>query len=111
MKVIWKEPARRRLDDLYEFIAGGNPRAAAKIYNDIVDETALLSEFPQMAAVEPLLGRMDKIFRSLVVARAYKVVYYIDEAANEIAVIEVWDCRQDPSKLRKNVLKKRTAKK
>jgi len=101
MKVIWEEPASRRLDEVYDFIAMENPPAAAKIFNDIVGETARLADFPEMAAVEPLLVDIPETFRSLVIRRNYKIVYYVDDAAKEVIIVDVWDCRQRLSRLKK----------
>jgi len=105
MKVIWEEPASRRLDEVYEFIAAESLTAAVKIFNDIVNQTARLADFPQMAAVEPLLVDLPETFRSLVIHRNYKAVYYIDNAAEEVIIVDLWDCRQNPSDLTKSIKK------
>ena len=99
MKVLWTTFAESQLNDIYDYIQLKNPYAAAEIYNDILDESAMLARFPQMAAIEPLLSEFPEAYRSLVVRRNYKVVYYIDNKTT-IYVVAVFDCRQNPEKLK-----------
>ena len=100
MKVLWTKFAENQLDSIYDFIQAINPYMAVNIYNDILDESALLANFPQMAALEPLLYEFPKKYRSLVVHRNYKVIYYID--CETVYVVAVFDCRQNPQKLKDN---------
>jgi len=104
MKVIWIEVAQKQLSEIYEFLAQQNERAAADLYNDILDETDKLGVFPEMAAFEPLFKKKPRKYRSLVVRRNYKVIYRIDRETEEIIVTSVWDCRCDPKKLKKKIL-------
>ena len=99
MKVLWTEFAESQLDSIYDYIQTNNQRAAAEIYNDIIDESAMLARFPRMAAIEPLLTEFPEEYRSLIVRRNYKVVYYIDNETI-IYVVAVFDCRQNPEKLK-----------
>jgi len=104
MKVLWTEFAESQLDGIYDYILNINPYIAADIYNEILDETAMLEYFPQMAAIEPLLSEFPEEYRSLVVRRNYKAVYYID-CETTIYVVAVFDCRQNPEEL-KYIIKK-----
>ena len=99
MKVLWTEFSESQLDGIYDYIQIKNPRAAAEIYNDILDESAMLARFPRIAPIEPLLTEFPEEYRSLIVRQNYKVVYYIE---NEIViyVVAVFDCRQNPEKLK-----------
>ena len=99
MKVLWTAFAESQLDGIYCYIQTKNPYAAAEIYNDIIDESALLARFPRMAAKEPLLSEFPEEYRSLVVRRNYKVVYYIDNET-VVYVVAVFDCRQNPETLK-----------
>jgi plasmid stabilization system protein ParE len=101
MKVIWLKLAAETLDGIYHYLENLNPRAAVELYNDILDETEKLSVFPQMAAIEPLLGGETDTFRSLVVRHRYKVVYFIEDETVKVA--DIWDCRQAPEALKKRV--------
>lgn len=52
-----------------------------------------------MAPIEPLLQERKEVFRSLVVRKNYKVIYYIQNTI--IYIADIWDCRQDPDRLLK----------
>lgn len=51
-----------------------------------------------MAAIEPLLEDFPQAFRALVVKKHYKVIYYIEK--DTIYAVTIWDCRQNPNKLK-----------
>ena len=98
MKVFWTAFAESQLDSIYEYIQAISPYSAKDIYNDILDESAMLARFPRMAPIEPLLSQFSKEYRSLVIRRNYKVVYYID-CETTIYIVAVFDCRQNPEEL------------
>jgi plasmid stabilization system protein ParE len=98
MKVLWTISAENQLDGIYKYIQIHNSFAAIEIYNDIVDESAMLAHFPQMGVIEPLLSEFLEEYRSLIVRRNYKIVYFIDNETT-IYIVAVFDCRQNPEKL------------
>ncbi|MCL2651532.1 MAG: type II toxin-antitoxin system RelE/ParE family toxin [Candidatus Azobacteroides sp.] len=102
MKVLWTAFAQTQLEDIYDYIQTQNPCAAAEIYNDILDEAAMLAHFPRIATIEPYLSEFPEEYRSLMVRRNYKVVYYIDRETT-VYIVAVFDCRQNPEKL-KNIV-------
>jgi len=102
MKVLWTAFAESQLDRIYDYIQLLNPYVAIDIYNDILDESAMLADFPRMAAIEPLLSEFPEEYRSLVVRQNYKVIYYIDSETT-IYIVAIFDCRQNPEKL-KNIV-------
>ena len=104
MKVLWTISAEKQLDCIYDYIQDKNTCAAIEIYNDIVDESAMLANFPLIGVVEPLLCDFSEEYRSLIVRRIYKIVYYI-EGETTIYVVAVFDCRQNPEKLKEIVRK------
>lgn len=101
MKLIWTAFAAEQLESIYVFIKDKSEMAAAGIYNDILDEVDSLLHFPYMAPVETLLSEFTESYRSLVVRNIYKVVYYINNET--IYIVAVFDCRQNPEKLKKGV--------
>jgi plasmid stabilization system protein ParE len=105
MKVIWLRFAAENLERLYGSLKEFSPKAAATLYNDILDEVAKLGAFPQMAPVESLLAKEPEVFRSLVVCRRYKIVYFIENET--VKIVDVWDCRRDPKALVKKTTRKR----
>ena len=104
MKVILLPKALSRLDDIFDWVKETNSEnAAVKVYNSILDELEILEKQPRIAAIEPLLEDFSKQFRSLIIKRRYKAIYYIDEEKDMIFVATIWDCRQNPNNLSKEI--------
>jgi plasmid stabilization system protein ParE len=106
MVVKWAIFAKQQLKNIFDYyleVAG--KKVAREIVNDIQQSTKLLASFPLMAAIEPALKEFSDTFHSLVVRHRFKVVYYIDEANNKIVIVTIFDCRQDPNKLKEEVKK------
>jgi len=104
MIVLWTQYAESQLDDIFDYIQNFSFLSAVTIYNDILDESAMLAHFPRMGAVEPLLSDFPEEYRFLVVRRNYKIVYCIDNES-VIYIVAVFDCRQNPEKLKKDMAK------
>jgi len=104
MKLIWTAFAVGQLENIYRFLKKKNETAAIAVYNDILDETESLLNFAEMAPIEPLLSEFAVLYRSLVIRNTYKVVYY--RADEIIFIVAVFDCRQNPGKLKKDILRR-----
>ena len=103
MKIFILPLAMQRMEEIYDYIFQFNAIAAIRVYNDILDIIEKLESFPLLGHVEQQLADCGKIFRSLDIKK-YKIIYYIEDAENAIYVATVWDCRQNPSKLQKEVM-------
>ncbi|MDR0232131.1 MAG: type II toxin-antitoxin system RelE/ParE family toxin [Dysgonamonadaceae bacterium] len=104
MKVILLPKALSRLDEIFDWIkTTNNENAAVKVYNSILDELEILEKQPEIAAIEPTLEDLPQQFRSLVVNRKYKAVYYIEKQHDTVFVATIWDCRQNPVNLTKEL--------
>ncbi|MCC8199404.1 MAG: type II toxin-antitoxin system RelE/ParE family toxin [Tannerellaceae bacterium] len=97
MKVVWEKEASNTLTDIYNYHKGISERVAKEFYTDIVTETKRLENFPQLAQIEPLLIDEPEKYRSAIVRHHYKLVYFIDEEKQEVVIVRLWDCRQDPA--------------
>jgi plasmid stabilization system protein ParE len=105
MRLIWTAFAATQLENLYRFLNNKSETAAVSVYNDILDETERLLHFAEMAPIEPLLSEFSEVYRSLVIRSTYKVVYYTTN--NSIFIVAVFDCRQNPEKLKKHIRKRK----
>ena len=101
MKIEWLAGAERSLDEAYEFLETVSPVAAAKMYNNIMDDVLRLATMPLIGPVEPWLDEEPVTFRSFVSCKRYKIVYDIED--DNVFIADVWDCRQDPEKLKTRV--------
>ena len=54
----------------------------------------LLVNNPQLGAIEPLLADLPVVYRSIVVNRLNKLVYWINE--DTIEIVAFWDTRREP---------------
>jgi len=105
MTVKWFVAASGDLDKIYDYYVKLNARAAAILYNRILDETKILKTNPYIAAIEQSLIDCSEEYRSLIVAKGrYQVVYFIKN--NTVLIVQVFDCRQAPAKLKRRTLKR-----
>ncbi len=104
MNIYWSQRALVHLESIYTFCIDvyDSEYVAAKLYNEILDETEVLETFPLAGKVEPLLNDMSICYRSLVVKKHYKIIYFISED-DIIYVSAVWDCRMNPKFLKDNI--------
>lgn len=47
-KITWTTEAQRWLEEIFEYIAADNPRAAFQTVNAIYERTQVLTQFPEM---------------------------------------------------------------
>jgi plasmid stabilization system protein ParE len=105
MVVIWLPKADEMVQEIYHFYATKSETVALKIVIHIRDAAARLANAPWSAPVEPLLAGFTRTYRSCVVRHLFKLVYFVDEAANKIIIADVWDCRRNPASLKKEIRK------
>ena len=100
--IIWLESAKSDLNRLYNYYADKSISVAVRIYNGIIDESERLSNYPEIASVEPLIQKPSKTYRSLVVSKGrFKLVYFVE---NKLVIIaRVWGCWQNPKKLSRSL--------
>ncbi|HIZ02609.1 MAG TPA: type II toxin-antitoxin system RelE/ParE family toxin [Candidatus Bacteroides merdipullorum] len=98
MKYIWRKSAEKRLLQETEYcLQRFGKKAALRFIESIDRQVTLLSQSPGIGKREPLLlHRTRHLYRSLVVHKHFKLVYYIDEAANTLYIVALWDTRREP---------------
>jgi plasmid stabilization system protein ParE len=105
MKIVWSNAAVKQLEAACDFVAVKSPKAAVRLYKEILDETDKLGTMPEMAHLEPSLSETTYSYRALIVNRTYKVIYRVNFDSAEVMITSVWDCRQDPETLTKKITK------
>ena len=98
MVVVWSKRARKDLTGIWEYYYPRNLRAAVKIMQAIRSTERKIANNPRIAPVELELEDFPQGFRSIVVKKLHKIVYFIND--NEIRISAVWDCRRNPDTLR-----------
>ncbi|MDR3247006.1 MAG: type II toxin-antitoxin system RelE/ParE family toxin [Prevotellaceae bacterium] len=99
MVIDWTDKAKRHLKSIFDFyVETAGRKTAIEMVTDIKVATKPLTKFPQMAAIEPILSDLPEKFRSLVVCKHYKVIYYVNNKV--VHIFAIWDCRQNPDNLK-----------
>jgi toxin ParE1/3/4 len=91
MKVRYRQRALRDIDNIHEYIARRNPRAAREVAARIRRAADHLGVWPRAGHV----GRAPGTYEWVVVGLPYVIVYEIDEGADEIAIIAIFHGAQD----------------
>lgn len=95
MNVIWDERAKNALIQIFDYIYDTfGEKSESKFQQEVLHTVQLLQSNPCMAALEPLLLKRSKTYRSSIINKLSKMVYYVDD--DTIHVAAFWDCRQDP---------------
>ena len=98
LKVFWTNTARFQLEDIFNYYKfKASIRVARKLVKQIIERTIQLEKNPESGPKEPLLTDRKFEYRYLVEGN-YKIIYWIED--NYIKVATVFDCRQNPEKIK-----------
>ncbi|MEO6993556.1 MAG: type II toxin-antitoxin system RelE/ParE family toxin [Lacunisphaera sp.] len=89
------EEAQADLGAVVRFLAEKSPEAAARIGNELLDAALNLTLLPRRGAPVRRRPGMRKLTH-----RHYLIFYQVNEAAQWVEVVRIWDGRQDPAALR-----------
>lgn len=102
MRVVWLPQAKRQLRQTANYIYREfGQKVRSEFMQHVQHANMLLSKNPNMGLVEPLLADRSIMYRSYVVNRLNKIVYFIKE--DHIEVADFWDVRREPQKLAKRI--------
>jgi plasmid stabilization system protein ParE len=95
-KVGLTEEARNDLGEAVRFIAidGENPEAALRLGNELLDAALSLALFPRRGAPVRRRPGLRKLSH-----RYWLIFYQVNEAAQWVEVVRIWDGRKDPTQL------------
>lgn len=96
MKIIFAERARKNLHALLRAVG---PMKGLKIRNSLAVSIDLLSDNPQMGALEQLLIHTRRAYRGHTIDKLCKLIYFIDETSSTVVIADVWDTRREPHNL------------
>lgn len=103
LTVVWSDFAATQLEVTYHFIRiETNKDLAKKEVNQILESTDNLAIFPNSGKIEPTLINETKEYRFLVKGH-YKIIYTIEYELNEIRILDLFDSRQNPSKIKRSI--------
>ena len=102
MTVIWSERAETSLHTVERYISDSFGEKVRKEFMQSAEETAeRLAQFPNAGKMEPLLAHRSKAYRSIVINRRSKLVYYVEET--RIVIADFWECRREPRVLKQGL--------
>jgi plasmid stabilization system protein ParE len=100
-KIFWTDFAINQLKDIFNYYSvNTNQRVAQRFVQRIIDSTLQLEKNPKSGKKEELLLNRQQEFRFLI-AKNYKIFYWIDYEFNIINISMVFDTRQNPVKIKK----------
>jgi toxin ParE1/3/4 len=98
MRIVWSNLSRYQLQEIYDYYATKvHATLASRIIDRIILDAEKLIHEPFIGQREPLLAKRPQDFRYLVSGN-YKIIYWVDN--NIIRIASVFDCRQNPEKLK-----------
>lgn len=98
MEIIWAEEAFRAWQDTIDYIVEEfGVRAAEKFYKKTEEWQNVLSSSPMAGKTEPLLNNRSRLYRSIVITKQCKLIYYIEDET--IFIVDFWDVRREPEAL------------
>lgn len=102
LKVYWTDFAKSELRIIFNYHKQRvSLKIAKNIINQIIAHVDTLSNFPEIGVIEELLEDRAQVFRYIISVN-YKIIYWINEPKNRIEIIDVFDTRQNPIKIKRN---------
>lgn len=96
MEIIWADEAFSAWKETIDYIVQEfGARAAENFYKKIEEGQDNLSTSPLIGKIEPLLKNRSRSYRSLVINKRSKLVYYIE--GETINIVDFWDTRREPT--------------
>lgn len=101
LKIYWTDLAKVEVKSIYIFLKReANLEVAKKITDGITQEAKALVNLPYLGQIEQQLIDRTREFRYLIYSN-YKIIYWINLDKNQIEIWDVFDCRQEPLKIKR----------
>lgn len=105
MQIVWYPRAEKQWQKAMDYCEERfGMRAADRFQEKVLHLNTLLATNPYLGPVEEQLNRKASgpspfVYRSVVVNPTYKLIYRVDEPAECLYIIALWDCRINPVRL------------
>jgi plasmid stabilization system protein ParE len=101
MEVFWTDFAKNELFKIYSFYKQkASITTSKKLVESIVNTTINLQNQPFSGPIEELLIDLKEEFRYLIFSN-YKIIYWINTEKNRIEIVDIFDTRQNPIKMKR----------
>ena len=102
LRLFWTQFATTELEKIYQYHKEkASISVAKKLVVEIYNATLDLKKHPLIGQMEELLIDRDKDFRYLV-CRNYKIIYWFNEPMQQVEILDVFDTRQSPIKIKRS---------
>jgi len=100
--IIWSNFTEYQLDEIFNYYTKKvNVKVAQSIMFKIRDKVEVLIKNPLIGEKEELLEDRKQNYRRLIVTN-YKIIYSLNEKVETIKIVDIFDTRQNPIKLKRN---------
>ena len=95
MKIHWHMRAATQLHQVEEYVLlNFGERIRQEFMNEVEQTTYAIADMPTMGKIDPLFAHRKQTYRSIIVRRLNKIVYYVKGDVLHIAAF--WDTRREP---------------
>ncbi|PZX11923.1 plasmid stabilization system protein ParE [Breznakibacter xylanolyticus] len=99
IRIEWSQQSEKQLKEIFDYYSVvASKIIARKIVNGILERVSILESNPFAGPKEVLLNNYPEEFRYLVESN-FKIIYWENE--NLITIASIFDCRQNPDKIKK----------
>ena len=100
LNIYWTDFAKSELQKIYIYYKNtANVKTAKKIIINITSKVKILIKQPNIGQYEQLLNNHKENFRYLVSNKNFKIIYWVNIEKGRIEIVDVFDTRQNPSKM------------
>jgi toxin ParE1/3/4 len=83
VKIVWTEPARQDLQEIFSYIAEENPRAARALLAEIKERVGVLIDQPQLGRA----GRVEGTRELVLASTSYTLPYRLKDQQIQILAV------------------------
>ena len=95
MTISWHKRAADQLHQVEDYVLRDFGERIRREFMDEVEQAVLsLADMPTRGKLDPLFAHRKEVYRSIIVRRLNKIVYYVKGETLHIAAF--WDTRREP---------------
>jgi plasmid stabilization system protein ParE len=101
LKLNWTVFAKGELHKIFQYYKSkSNLKTAKNIVEEISKQVLILEKYPFIGQKEELLSNRKEEFRYFLYS-SHKMIYYVDLEINLVEIVDIFDCRQEPLKIKR----------
>lgn len=105
LTVFWTSFSKNELQKIFRYYKEkAGIKVAKSIVLELLFESSKLTSHPEIGQREELLINRKEEFRYLLV-KNYKIIYWVNTQKNQVEIMDVFDTRQNPIKMKRIISK------